>query len=589
MADPLTLLRDFTRLNKPIEEKDGKYIIFGEFSWPKTVKTNFRIYASENSETGTWEYYTLETLLYFLKNTDVSHPVYVRKAAGEDVAVVRRPDRKELLAYLRGQDNNIPKSIDKSARLEMHTRTCDIKRTAEDNLDSSAAKRARVEGFNSQQDIKDRLAEKLKDKSSDKLSINRPNLKPLDKGLTIDKIKEIRAKLISNRRTRIKPEDEDAGGKAESLASAIGDLEVSRESSNIFGRERQWRTRTTILQSTGKSFSKTITAILTSVKMREEGKHGKNLHGAPGSATNPHGRPGYPGSGSASNPMSVNQRTGSLSGGSIGSGLPGNPNMLSQPRQLPGYNRYDQEAYNRNNIEQFNIETTGTFSGMTLKSVTEGSSAQRKEQNKGQNGVSNAGGGNATPGTPNSRSGTQSGQQNQQNTSSTPGKRPSRTPIIIIPAAPKSLITMFNAKEILQDCRFISVDDKKALGISRRENELLIQRRKEGGLTVPYRVIDNPAKLTNADWDRVVAVFVMGQAWQFKGWPWDGNPTQIFSKVAAFHLKWDESSLEKNIGNWAVNIIQLSRNKRHLDRARLMVFWEMLDRYMVNNKPHLRF
>ena len=28
---------------------------------------------------------------------------------------------------------------------------------------------------------------------------------------------------------------------------------------------------------------------------------------------------------------------------------------------------------------------------------------------------------------------------------------------------------------------------------------------------MPYRVIDNPAKLTNADWDRVVAVFVMGQ------------------------------------------------------------------------------
>ena len=53
--------------------------------------------------------------------------------------------------------------------------------------------------------------------------------RPLDKGLTIDKIKEIRAKLISNRRTRIKPEDEDAGGKAEGLASAIGDLEVKTE------------------------------------------------------------------------------------------------------------------------------------------------------------------------------------------------------------------------------------------------------------------------------------------------------------------------------------------------------------------------
>ena len=49
-------------------------------------------------------------------------------------------------------------------------------------------------------------------------------------------------------------------------------------------------------------------------------------------------------------------------------------------------------------------------------------------------------------------------------------------------------------------------------------------------MTVPYRVIDNPQKLTQQDWNRVVAVFVMGPAWQFKGWPWDGNPVEIFSK-----------------------------------------------------------
>lgn len=43
-----------------------------------------------------------------------------------------------------------------------------------------------------------------------------------------------------------------------------------------------------------------------------------------------------------------------------------------------------------------------------------------------------------------------------------------------------------------------------------------------------YRVIDSPQKLAPADWDRVVAVFVMGPAWQFKGWPWNGNPVEIF-------------------------------------------------------------
>ena len=35
------------------------------------------------------------------------------------------------------------------------------------------------------------------------------------------------------------------------------------------------------------------------------------------------------------------------------------------------------------------------------------------------------------------------------------GKRPSRTPIIIIPAAGKSMITMLNAKDILQDLRSV--------------------------------------------------------------------------------------------------------------------------------------
>ena len=64
-----------------------------------------------------------------------------------------------------------------------------------------------------------------------------------------------------------------------------------------------------IIEFAGKSFSKTITAILTSVKMREEGKqHGKNPHGLPGSVPNPAGRPGYPGSASVGNAMNANQR-----------------------------------------------------------------------------------------------------------------------------------------------------------------------------------------------------------------------------------------------------------------------------------------
>lgn len=130
-------------------------------------------------------------------------------------------------------------------------------------------------------------------------------------------------------------------------------------------------------------------------------------------------------------------------------------------------------------------------------------------------------------------------------------------------------------------------------------------------MTVPYRVIDNPTKLTAQDWNRVVGVFVMGPAWQFKGWPWDGNPVEIFSKgnaftllfysslskakqfllflVAAFHLRYDEMKLDANVARWAVTVLNVSRTKRHLDKASIMVFWEKLDLYMTKYKPDLRF
>ena len=73
------------------------------------------------------------------------------------------------------------------------------------------------------------------------------------------------------------------------------------------------------------TFSKTVTAILASVKAREDGKMGK-----PGQPPTSMSRPG------AIGPMGGQGRPG------VGGGMmPGTTNsaMLSQPRQLPNYNR----------------------------------------------------------------------------------------------------------------------------------------------------------------------------------------------------------------------------------------------------------
>ena len=204
---------------------------------------------------------------------------------------------------------------------------------------------------------------------------------------------------------------------------------------------------------------------------------------------------------------------------------------MPQPAQ---YNRYDQERFNRQKeeTEGFKIDTMGTYHGMSLKSVTEGSNQQKKQQqqqhqqqqqqqqNPLQQQIAQM-----PPGRPKELVPAAQARMAPQNNN----RRPSRTPIIIIPATNTSLITMYNARDILQEMKFFTTEDKKRQG-GLRENEILLQRRKEGNITVPYRIIDNPAKLTPQDWNRVVAVFVMGPAWQFKGWPWDGNPVEIFSQ-----------------------------------------------------------
>lgn len=156
----------------------------------------------------------------------------------------------------------------------------------------------------------------------------------------------------------------------------------------------------------------------------------------------------------------------------------------------------------------------GTYHGMNLKSVTEGSAKSRPPPSQAQPAAPN---GTIRP----------TSQTNQQTNTSTGNKRVSRTPIIIIPAGTSSLISMYNVKDILQDLKFVSIEQKKAEG-ARRDNEVLLQRQRNG-ISVPYRIVDNPAKLSPSDWDRVVAVFVMGPAWQFKGYPWE-NPVEIFAK-----------------------------------------------------------
>lgn len=383
------------------------------------------------------------------------------------------------MAYLNGETVTCA-SIDKSAPLEIPTQ---VKRGIDSDAPESIAKKARYEDTQVQK-VREQLAARL-DVNKKEASVNIDNIKSLSETMSVEKIAAIKAKRLANKRTTIKRNDNDDAMGTDLRAILDFDVDSTKD---IISRERQWRTRTTILQSTGKIFAKNILAILQGIKNREEGRL----------------RP-------VQAPIHLPE-----------------PSRMNRPIPQPAqYNRYDQERFNkqREDTEGFKIDTMGTYHGMSLKSVTEGSAAQLKKQ---QQQIAQQ----MPPGRP----------QNLLPASMarpqpiTAAKRQSRTPIIIIPAATTSLITMYNVKDILQDLKFVTTDQKRAEGCP-RENEVLLQRSKEANITVPYRIIDNPAKLTSQDWSRVVAVFVQGPAWQFKGWPWDGQPVEIFSKSKSFFLQ----------------------------------------------------
>jgi len=116
---------------------------------------------------------------------------------------------------------------------------------------------------------------------------------------------------------------------------------------------------------------------------------------------------------------------------------------------------------------------------------------------------------------------------------------------------------------------------------------LTITRKKSKVQALPYQIIESTSKLESKDdWKRVVAAFVTGQQWQFKGWIWN-SPPEIFANVRGFFLGYDDEQVPPLIKNWDVKILTVNKHKRHLDSTAKLVFWNTLDEFVQKKKGHL--
>ena len=170
-----------------------------------------------------------------------------------------------------------------------------------------------------------------------------------------------------------------------------------------------------------------------------------------------------------------------------------------------------------------------------------------------------------------------------------PKKKANGLPVIVVPNAVTSPITMLNAKEFFHDAKYIPIDIMKKNGA--RKMPVVKFRRilqpKYGGKEVEYEIIDNPHVRfgkNRDEWDRIVAVVAQGADWQFKGWRWL-NPVQIFTNSFGFFVSMEGEPIPTNLTKWNVVQSKLNRDKRGLDSVTYASFWNNLDEWMLVNKP----
>ena len=102
--------------------------------------------------------------------------------------------------------------------------------------------------------------------------------------------------------------------------------------------------------------------------------------------------------------------------------------------------------------------------------------------------------------------------------------------IIIVPNAPTALLTLVNAADLLERNTYVTPAQKRQQG-AKKEPVVKVSRTRGDGVVQSFKLVDDPRRLSDSDWKKVVAVVAQGAAWQFKGWK-VSQPVDLFQQVA---------------------------------------------------------
>jgi len=170
-----------------------------------------------------------------------------------------------------------------------------------------------------------------------------------------------------------------------------------------------------------------------------------------------------------------------------------------------------------------------------------------------------------------------------------PTERLPQTYYILVPEAQSTRLNMVNVQKFLNDAQWY---DPTPESFFKRKKVVEVHPSKilptlEPKTRDKFMVIDDIGLLkTKEDWDHVVAAFVSGRPWQFRGWfkKEEGTTTagereiaSHLSRLVAFHLCLDEERMLDSIRHWNVQVLKITKretNSHHRDLLMARQVWE---------------
>ncbi|KAH3761555.1 RNA polymerase II complex component [Pelomyxa schiedti] len=522
--DPLSLLRNSVMSGDEVT-LDGDCFVFSDgLRFQRSIETN----CASSKELGT--YYTLEVLWFVAKNSSLSYPQYTLQCHQKGIPPVNIGDFLQIVAYLTGKKDTctlITKSKTVTPVIPVPTTTkpsAPILRPQPTAPDIVWNEKLMAEKAKLAQKLDQREVTTTAAKKS--LSQAQQQTASVDLeafGLNEDKLKDVRSRWRKQREQKIAVPDDDALMQSEMQETGAFVEADAPVTRDITERECLARTRVSIFQST-KQFGNIFIPLGYMMKHESDPKKARHSQRAANNRNHPSWVDGKPKQADIESLPEVTKIK------PLDEAIPPPPPPQSSPLPPP---------------------STAVTSATTSSTRPSGNLTTRP------------------PPSPLTK---------------TPSARPNGPPIIIVPNLRTCPITLYNAKTFLQEGEWMS-SDKLRLDGQRKPSMLEVERRKGKLIPVKYAVYDTIAKITVNDWDRIVAVFVMGNNWEFNGWKW-GSVADILKHVRGFFLRFDDETIPPLIKAWDVLILTINKTKRHLDNAAFEKFWDALDQFTMLYKPY---